>query len=328
VTGFGEEAPGPQWYPAPEHSTGPQWYPAFQPDSAPFTSDGVFTGARPPARRRGRLLLAVALTAAVGLVATVLAMAIPGGTRSAEAAVVASVNNAVSSKTAHADLTLNMNSGQITATGSGTLDFVNGSMDVSMDMSSVLQGLTIRVVYLAGKIYEQIPQITQLYPGKSWISLDLSGLANRPGGTGALNLGGNPAAMLRLLTQQGQTVTPVGSSDINGVPVKGYVVSIDPRFIQKQLGSANVPSWMRQAISSVSFQDATETVFIDGSGQLRRYTLHMGLSVPSSHQPSVTIDESLDLSNYGAPVSITAPPADQVVDLQQLLNDAPSQPSA
>lgn len=315
---------GIEWYPPRDASANPQWYPQPQSEPASAAPYAAFGGNPPSERKRRRLPLVMAVSAAAGLAAVAVVLMLPGGTKSAQAMVMDSVNHAVASRTAHATMTMNLNSGKTTATGTGVLDFVNGSMDMSMDMSSLEPGLTIRTVYVAGKMYEQIPQISQLYPGKSWLSLDLSGIAKASGGTGALNLGGNPTAMLRLLTQEGATVTPVGSSDIDGVPVKGYVVNIDPAFLQKQLGSSNLPSWMRQAVSTVNFQGATETVFIDSSGSLRRDAMHMVMSL-SSHQPSITIDESLDLSDYGAPVSITAPPADQVIDVQQFLHEAASQ---
>lgn len=327
--GWGASAstPDAEWYPPPAGPTDPQWYPQVQPGLAEsgVPAYGGFGGNPPRSKRRGRILIVVAMAAAAGLIAVALALVVPGGTRSAQAAVIESVNNAVASKTAHASLTMNVNSGEMTGTGEGAIDFTNGAMDISMDMSSVEQGLKIRLVYLGGTIFEQIPQISQLFPGKSWVSLDLSSLAKASGGSGAMNLGGNPAAMLRLLTQEGAAVNSVGNSDINGVPVKGYVVTIDPSFIQKQIHGADLPSWLSQAISKVNFQDATETVFIDSSGKLVRDTIHMAMSLAGSNQPAVTMDESLDLSDYGTPVSISAPPAGQVVDLQQFLQNVAGQ---
>jgi hypothetical protein len=320
-----EPGEGPLWYPAPDPSGAAPWYPSLQSDAAVQAPYEGLGGNPPRSLRRGRLVLVMAMAAATGLIAVILALVVPGGTRSAQAAVIASVNNAVASKTARASMTMNINSGQITSTGSGALDFTNGAMDMTMDMSSIQQGMTIRVIYLAGKIFEQFPQISQLYPGKTWLSLDLSGLTNVGGGTGALSVGGNPMAMLRLLAQQGANVTPVGNSEIDGVPAKGYAVTIDSAFIDKQISAANVPSWMRQAISNVNFQDAVQTVFIDNSGKLIRDALHMVISIPAAHQPAVTIDETLDLSDYGAPVSITSPPASQVLDFQQFLQSVGSQ---
>jgi hypothetical protein len=77
---------------------------------------------------------------------------------------------------------------------------------------------------------------------------------------------------------------------------------------------------MRSAISQVNLQNATETVFVDNAGQLRRTTMHVDVNAPSGKTASV--DETFDLSDYGVPVSITAPPASQVVDVQQFLQSA------
>jgi hypothetical protein len=280
----------------------------------------TFDTTSPRKRRRRRLPVVIAVAAAIGLIAVLLALIAPGGTRTAQAAVIASVNNAVANKTARATLTMNLNSGQMTGTGSGTLDFANGAMDMTMNMNLVQESLSVRLIYLGGKIYEQLPQIAALYPGKAWLSLDLSGLAKSAGGSGALDLGGNPSAMLRLLTQQGATITSTGSTEINGVNVKSYAVTFDPSVIEKQISSANIPTWIRDAISQVNFQNISEDVYIDGSGQLRRAVVHMGIAVPGSQQRSVNVEETLDLSDYGVLVSISAPPANQVVDFGQFLN--------
>ena len=256
------------------------------------------------------------------LSAAVLAVVLPGGGRSAQAAVIASVDNAVASKTARGTLTMSIGSGHLTGNGAGTIDFSNGAMDLNVDVhaASIDQSLPIHLIYLGGTIYEGIPQISELFPGKSWLSLDLSGLARSAGSGGALNVGGNPAAMLRLLSQQGNTVVPLGSSKVNGVAVNGYRVTFDPAAMQRQLSSANVPSWMRTAISQVNLQNATETVYIDSAGQLRRTTMHVEVNAPSGK--SASVDETFDLSDYGIPVSIAAPPASQVVDFQQFLQIA------
>lgn len=307
------------------------------PDGSPYPSFGEsaqylgFGEGAPPPRRRRRWPIALAATASVGLIALVLALVAPGGAHNAngQAIVIASVNHAVASKTAQATLTMNVNSGQMTGKGNGTIDFTDGAMDLTMqaNLPSLHQALTIRGIYLGGTVYEHIAQISELVPGKSWVSIDLSGLNKVPGATGALNLGGNPAAMLRLLSARGATVTPTGTSTVNGVKVNGYTVTIDPAFIEKQISSANLPSWMRDASSKINFRNATETVFIDRSGNLRRDAVHMVIDIPSSQAGPMTMDETLDLSNYGVPVSISAPPASQVVDIQEFLRDTGSQSS-
>lgn len=299
------------------------WYPAT-PANSPDPAYEYLGSEHPGPARKRRLPLVLAGIVAAALIAVVLAVVLPGGGKSAQAAVIASVDNAVASKTARGTLTMDIGSGQLTGTGGGTLDFSNGAMDFNSNMHvpSVDQSLPIHLIYIGGTIYEGLPQISELFPGKFWLSLDLSGLASAAGSNGALDLGGNPAAMLRLLSQQGNKVTPIGSSKIDGVTVDGYKVTFDPAVIQQELGSANLPAWMRGAIEDVNLQNATETVFIDGSAQLRRTTMRVDVNGPSGK--STTVDETFDLSEYGVPVSIAAPPASQVVDFQQFLQQVGS----
>ena len=307
------------WYPAP-----PAGSRADQPGFGAYTQATYpyLGGGAPSTARKRRLPIVLAGIVAAALLAAVLAVVLPGGGRNAQAAVIASVDNAVASKTARATLTINTGSGatgagQVTGNGAGTIDFSTGAMDFNLNVhaASIDQSLPIHLIYLGGTMYEAIPQIDQLFPGKSWLSLDLSGLASSAGSGVALNVGGNPAAMLRLLGQQGNNVVPLGSSRVNGINVNGYRVTFDTAAMQRQLGSADIPSWMRSAISQVNLQNATEAVFIDTAGHLRRTTMHVDVSAPSAK--SVSVDETFDLSDYGVPVSINAPPSSQVVDFQQ-----------
>ena len=257
-----------------------------------------------------------------GLVALVLAAGgggffLVGSGKSAEAAVIDSVNTTMADQTAHVTMNLAVSTPSANVTGSGTggIDFGQNAMQLQMTVGVSGQELQMQAVYVAGSIYEQIPDLGQLIPGKSWISLDLSSLGVSGGqSSSALGSGNNPTAMLRLLTQQGNTVVPLGSSKIGGTPVQGYSVTLDPAAIKAQLAHANLPSWMATALSQLNVQNTTLMVYVDGSGLLRRFSLDLTETVATV---KVTVDESLDFADYGAAVNVTAPPPDQVASFGQ-----------
>jgi hypothetical protein len=298
----------------------PGWSPP--PSLGPFETF-VVGSVRPPRRRRRRRLVtglvALVLAATAGLV-----FAVDGGmSAEAEAAVIRSVNTTMANRTAHVSMNVAVStpSGNVTGTGTGDIDFGQNAMQLDLTVGVPGHELQMQAVYLAGSIYEQIPGIGRLIPGKSWISLDLSSLgASGVRSPSALGTGDNPAAMLRLLTEEGNTVVPLGSSTIGGTPVQGYSVSLDPASIKAQLANANLPAWMTTALSQVDVQNTTLKVFVDGSGLLRRFTL--GLTETVSASVKVTVDENLDFSDYGAAVNVTAPPPDQVASFSQFLQDA------
>jgi hypothetical protein len=302
-------------------SGGPQPSPPAEPaTAAPAYGNFGAAGAEQPLPGRTKRRLPLLIAGLAAALIAVLAVVVPyGGAKTPQATVVASVNNAVASKTARASLSMTAGSGQVTGNGFGVIDFSNGAMDMQMNVhvGSAAESLAVHLIYFGGTIYEGLPQVSQLIPGKSWVSLDLSSLLKTVGGGSPLDIGGNPAAMLRLLGEHGNTVVPIGGSNIGGTSVNGYRVDLDPATIEREIASANLPSWMRDAVSQVNLQNATETVYIDSSGRFRRTTTHVTMNGPAGK--SFGLDETLDLSNYGVPVSISPPPADQVIDFQQFL---------
>jgi hypothetical protein len=291
-----------------------------------FTDTFVGGSGPAPVRRTRRRLLAGVLALIVVAGAAGIAVVVSGSKSAAAAtAVIDSVNSTMADRTAHISMNLDAHtpSGTLTGTGTGAIDFNQSALQLQLSVGADNQQIQMQAVYLAGSIYESIPDISQVFPGKSWVSVDLSSLQGEGGpSTSSLGTSNNPAAMLQLLAQQGNTVVPLGSSTVDGVSVQGYSVALNSSAIKTQLQQAKLPSWMTSALANVNIQNTSVTVYVDSSGLLRRMAVNLSESLGSSG--SVSVDESLDFSDYGAPVSVSAPPADQVVSLQQLLQAAQS----
>jgi hypothetical protein len=239
----------------------------------------------------------------------------------AQGTVIDAINSAFSQKTAHVAMTETISGvASVDVSGSGDIDFTNNAMQLQMTVHAAGQDETIQAIYLNNTIYEQVPGIDQVLPGKSWISIDLSELAQASGSNSDLDsLGADPVATLHLLEHQGNTVTSTGSTTVDGVAVQGYDITINPASITALLQSSSLPSWLRQAVSTVKLSNVDEQVFIDGSGDLRRTTSSADVTVGSKN---VSEQGDIEYSNYGESVTIAAPPADQVATFQQLLQAA------
>jgi uncharacterized protein DUF2510 len=313
------------FYPPELHPSDVQVDPAPTPlvTAEPFTvsSEAAATpsaSARP--RRHGRALV----FSAIGVAAVVLVVGLVvgvGGQNNAEATVLNAVNSTLADKTANISFTMDAGAdgATVNATGTGGIDFTQNAMQMDLSMDAGGQTIDLQAEYLGGTVYESIPQIPDIEPGKSWISMDLSSMksVSGTGASGSLSVQGNPAEMLRMLSQHGNTVAPIGASTVGGVSVQGYAVTISAAKIRSEL--ANVPDWMRSTASNVGFKAIDYKVYIDDEGLLRRTTISMGLTADGT---SVTMNEFLDFSDYGSPVNVSAPPADQVVSFQQFLQDA------
>jgi hypothetical protein len=284
--------------------------PAFQPAS-PVERPARWTIA--PWKRP--VMVLVLFTMAVG--AGALAGALESGLTPSET-VIGAVASALSDSTAHLafDESIAAGSTNVSVSGSGSVDFTNGSVEESITEPSEGSILTIDVVDVGGIVYVQVPDLSQIDPGKAWLSIDLSALTKDERASGLTSLGSDPAATLRLLEQQGNTVTPIGSSMVDGQSVQGYTVTYNVAAVENAISSSGAPAWLRAAMKRVDLTNETSTVYVNASDQLVRLTNAVGLTLGGA---TGAVNGSVDFSDYGAAVSISPPPASQVMGFSQFL---------
>jgi hypothetical protein len=269
-------------------------------------------------RRRRRFFGGGGLLGAMGIVVAVVLSTVGSGSN-AQAALISAVNASLSDKSAHLTESGSVRASGLTVatTGSGSVDFTTDEVQIGLQVKVKGVDQDETAIYDAGVVYEQLPQIAQLLPGKSWVSLDLASLNPRSSSApGPSNLGSDPIAELRLLALQGNTVTALGSSSINGVTVQGYSVTLNSSAINDELKGSDLPAWMKQTLSHVNVIGAIDRVYVNGSGELARTT---STDTESAAGITVTVSEATDYSDYGAAVSISIPPASQVAPLTEFL---------
>jgi hypothetical protein len=239
-----------------------------------------------------------------------------------QATVVDAVNTVLADKTAHVSFEETLG-GPTTAevTGSGDVNFTQNAMQLRATVTAGSQTESFAYVYLGNVIYVDVPDIDQLLPGKSWVSIDLSQLLQAAGSDGSIgSLGSNPVSMLHMLAAQGNTIVPTGTSTVDGTTVEGYAITFDPSIINADLNDASLPAWMRQVVQhGVSLDRLASEVYIDGSGSLRRNTTSVSETVGST---TMTVHSQADYSNFGETIAISAPPAGEVASFEQLLQAA------
>jgi hypothetical protein len=295
----------------------------------PGTPGLAYPDGTPPASETPKKHSRRPVAAAMGIVVVILlvvgGVVAFGHTQSASATVINAVNSTVSNGTAHVTLSLTGQAAgtNVDAAGTGSIDFTNNALALQVKAGVDGQQEPINEIYLGGVIYESVPGISTIAPGKSWISIDLSARqsadAQNPSTEG---LGNDPDVMLKMLAQQGNTVVPLGPSTVDGVAVNGYSVTVNTASVAQQLKKANLPAWMQESVAGLKVHDLSLKVFIDNSGLLRSFETQITESTTTAG--SVTVDETLGFSDYGTPVSVTAPPASEVESFQQLLQSAGS----
>jgi hypothetical protein len=198
-------------------------------------------------------------------------------------------------------------------TGSGQFNFTRNIGVETLKVSVVGQTIRETVINDNQNIYLNLGGlISKVLPGKSWLSMNLSGSEKSVGlGTGSSSGSGasNPGAELNILGHGENRVTALGPSVIHGVPVQGYLVLVSMAQIKKEVTDPHLPEWVRQAAQAIRDERLGYKVFIGGSGTV--YRLTTGLTERVGGQLT---DEffSTDFTHLGTTVHVTPPPADRV----------------
>jgi hypothetical protein len=155
---------------------------------------------------------------------------------------------------------------------------------------------------------------SDLTQGKQWVSIDTSKVGS--GNAGALGGGlatfGNPAAMLQQLQSEGANVTSLGPTTYDGTAVTEYSVTLPPSDIEKGLGQ--LPSSAQHALSGVTPPNIEAKVYVANGNLLKAIDLPISYSVMGK---TISEDMTMVFSNFGAPVSVTPPPASEVIPFSE-----------
>lgn len=271
----------------------------------------------PPRAPRGRFVAAgaVAVLSAATLVAIV-AMPTGRGTETTTLAtgpggkaVSAAFASTQASGTARGLLTVTQGGRTITATGVG--DFTTGTARAEIALGEGAPGGTVSIVRTEAGVYARLPAgLPTVAAGKPWVSVDaatLAGLTQMALGDLGAQITGAPLDALTYLRAVSGDVQVVGPDTTRGEPTTRYRGTIDPGKVADQLPAALQPK-AGTAAAELGRPLPTE-LWIDGQGRLRK------LVVTADPAAAATVE----LWDFGVPVDVVAPPADQVADIGGLL---------
>jgi hypothetical protein len=173
-------------------------------------------------------------------------------------------------------------------------------------------------IYFGGPLFAR-----QLPDDATWMKIDLE----RAGANGIDPQGeqgvaqGNPADLLPYLRAAGE-VQDLGTARVNGRPTTHYRAHVSPE------GYASVLRSEGQAQAAESVQSAVERglrvggidVWVDEQQRVRR--MELAFSMPSPAGGTVQVSVAMGLSDYGARVPATRPPAGKVYDATSLAQDS------
>ena len=191
-------------------------------------------------------------------------------------------------------------------TGSGRLAMTVENNGQATTVDSLAHGSTL---YLRSPVFQQV-----LPAGKEWVRVDLAQLARQHGVDLGSLVDSNPTPNAALAYLRGSTgkVEEVGEEKVRGEQTTHYRSTIDLEQAARSAKGSTRRSIRRVIdVAGVSRLPVDVWVGDDGFVHKVRYTQH------ASKNQSAKI--SMELYDFGAPVTITPPPATTVIDFAQLL---------
>jgi hypothetical protein len=256
--------------------------------------------------------------------------------------VLASVQTTAAAKSARESMTISTKGSGPAAfslTAEGAIDFETGDSQFTADLGGAASaflsgGLEVRVV--DGTTYMKLPAaLGHLFGGtgggEKWISLKLPKSAQGAAGSSPFSgLGASdPTQFLSALERVSDDVKEVGTETVRGVETKHYAATLD---LKKAIDNAKLPESLRVKAGDLfgkvgDLPPIPVDVFIDSDGHLRRLQIDMDLGAfaglaggPSGATGATgslpTLSVSLDLYDFGKPVHVDAPAADQIISLK------------
>lgn len=211
-----------------------------------------------------------------------------------------------------------------TIRATGETDFATNALAMRMSAGSL--GGTVRIVERSPNLYMQLPaSLRSEIPGhKSWLSVDIDELLSSKLGASFSQLSqleqSGPTEELSELQAVSSHVTRVGSRRVAGVATteyRGKLVWSKVIARLRELVGAKVVSAMAKLGRTAHITTLPFEVWVDSYGRLARFTTSMPFALgTTSGEVSIT----MDMSDYGVPVHIVAPPASEVENLTSLLS--------
>lgn len=295
-------------------------------------------GPKPTERRLARVLTVVTVLllafSVVGLV-TIDEDRLGGG--SSLAAVLAAADKTVSADTAKMAMSVVSSGPGVEMSASGVT--MEGAVEFSGERRSTILtkalGRDFRAVSRGNTVYVQVPPGSGIPTPWASTTIDYDAAASPFASLSGPSMagGGDPTATLRQLRTEGivREVTTDGEAEVRGVNTTKYHVLLDPARYQEAVfampGLKDNPMF-----KSLEFKltDPVMDVYIDGDGLLRRLVQTVNMSMAGLGQSvSISIESTLELYDFGAPVVVEYPPDSQVTkvgSMQELFEGSSVRP--
>jgi hypothetical protein len=228
-----------------------------------------------------------------------------GGKATPAARLLAAAGRTSQARTARMAISMKVSGGgdDVSFTGSGVLDLANRRVSMTLRSETAGVPLDLEMRVIGDTVYVRT--------GSRWISETVAS-------TGATTP--VPSDYLEYLQGISGAVRTEGHETLRGVDTTRYGATLDLDRALARVASASQRATIQHALDQFGLSKFPVTVWVDGEGRLRKMTLTMDLAAVAAKfgAPAGThlgLVESVEMYDFGVPVSVQAPPNATKVDL-------------
>ncbi len=205
----------------------------------------------------------------------------------------------------------------VTVSGSGA-EKTTGTQDGYFTFG--VDGISFEERIIGSVLYMKLPasSLSELDVSTPWVSLNLTTVVKEKLGTSYQSLvdDGNqgPKQSLAVLAASSDGVHRVGQVSLDGVTTTEYRANVNLEKEVRAEGKSDLAPVIADLESTYHLSTIPVTVWIDGRHRVRQ--LHESFSIPATgSSPAASFSATVGISDFGTPVSVTAPPSGQVTDI-------------
>jgi hypothetical protein len=216
--------------------------------------------------------------------------------------------------------TLGVSGQTLRLTGDGDFDAARERGHVNMAYAFGGQRLELEMVVALPVIYMRLPAElgAELPSGKSWISIDLQRRGKELGFDFQQLVQASqsdPSQGLQYL-RGASDVRTVGHEEVRGVDTTHYRATIEFRRLAERF--PELKESVERVIELTKVESVPSEVWVDDEGLVRRMGFaYEDMQFAPGQRGNMSM--TMDLFDFGADVDVEVPPADEVIDVQELL---------
>lgn len=205
-----------------------------------------------------------------------------------------------------------------TGNSSMVMDFaamaqMGGSEEMPPEMADMMGSMEVRQI--GDTVYLKFPFFTAFMGAETeWVSMPAEEGGDVTEGLGGSTAPSDPSTFLESFSEVEGTAEEVGPEDVRGISTTHYRIVIDQDW-REQLPADELAELEEQG--ALPEADFPLDLWIDGDGLVQRMAMTMtGEELGEDEFQGMTM--TFDFFDFGQPVTIEPPPADQVTDMEEM----------